>query len=139
MSMNSGRHRFFVLLFAASGDFACGRASRMARVPNMKRIVTSLSQLGLVGATGAAFFALTPWLGCRPLAELPIDHSAAVPPSAMCFTDNHGQIAFHAHGLIAQEPLRFSVHVLAIVVPFALLVWSIWRTRTLGPLSRRVE
>jgi hypothetical protein len=98
----------------------------------MKRILISITQLALVLAMFAAFFSLTPWLGCRPLDELPSEQRAAksISPEVVCFTDNHGQIAFHNHGLISQEPERFAFHVVGVIVPFGLLLLSLWYFRS---------
>jgi hypothetical protein len=104
----------------------------------MKRVLVSILQLILVGGLFASFFALTPWLGCKPLAELPSASAASstVPADAQCFTDNHGQIAFHAHGLISEEPVRFAIHVAALLALFGLLLLSFWKVGALGSRSR---
>jgi hypothetical protein len=104
----------------------------------MRRLLFSLMQLALVGGIFLAFFSLTPWLGCRPISELPSGEQllTPMPPNAVCFTNNHGHIAFHTHGLISQEPLRFAVHVAILIILFGALLWSIWPIRGLGSLSR---
>lgn len=62
------------------------------------------------------------------------------PPDAACFTNNHGRIAFHTHGLISREPLRFAVHAWAIfIILFDALLWSIWPIKGLGSLVTGVE
>ena len=95
----------------------------------MRRVALSVIQLLLIGLAFAAFISLTPWLGCRPLSELPSTGSgtSVVPSDAQCFTDNHGQIAFHTHGLIALEPGRFTLHVATLVLVLALLAVSVWK------------
>jgi hypothetical protein len=94
----------------------------------MKRVVVSAIQLLLVALGFAAFTSLTPWLGCRPLTELPLREASAlvVPRNAQCFTNNHGRIAFHTHGLISREPGRFALHVAALVIVLGFLTVSVW-------------
>jgi hypothetical protein len=107
----------------------------------MRRLLISLMQLALVVGIFLAFFSLTPWLGCRPISELPSGQQlpTPTPPDAVCFTNNHGHIAFHTHGLISQEPLRFAAHVAILIILFGALLWSIWPIRGLGWLSRHVQ
>lgn len=92
----------------------------------MRRMSIAAAQLVLLGAGFASFVALTPWLACKPLSELPPERSArlVVPPSARCFTYEHGEVDFHDHGLIAEEPVRFGLHVLGVAGPVLLLLFS---------------
>jgi hypothetical protein len=84
-----------------------------------KKIVVSVIQLVLVVLSYLAFFSLTPWLGCQPIAELNSTGYFGVQPpqSTVCFTSNHGQIAFYQHGLISLEPGRFILHLIAFCFP----------------------
>jgi len=101
----------------------------------MKRIWISVAQLALVVAIVASFFSLTVWVGCRPLAELNPGQrgSMPIPQDAACFTDNHGQIAFHAHGLISQEPVRFAISVAGVLIPWFLLLSTFLLVKNKGP------
>jgi len=101
----------------------------------MKRIWISIAQLTLLVAIFASFFSLTVWLDCRPLAELTPEQrgSMPIPQGAACFTDNHGQIAFHAHGLVSQEPVRFAISVAGVLIPWILLLSTFLFVKSKGP------
>lgn len=102
----------------------------------MKRAVLSAIQLVLLLSAFAAFFALTPWLGCEPIDEMSSEQqaNAPVPPAdAVCFTINHGEIAFHRHGLISEEPGRFALHLAAFVLPLSFVIASVLKRRRSSP------
>jgi hypothetical protein len=100
----------------------------------MKRVSLAVLQLALLSAGMAGFFALTPWLGCRPLDRLPREGLVPPPPSdARCFTYSHGEVRFHSHGLIAEEPVLFALHVLAFAIPVLALIWLVlWKPSDAG-------
>ena len=81
----------------------------------------SIIQLVLLFVMALGFFSITPWLGCRSLSEI---SDINIPKDAVCFTDNHGVIAFHKHGLISKEPIRFVFHLLIMAIPFYFLIRS---------------
>jgi hypothetical protein len=99
----------------------------------MKGIWLSVGQLALLAAMYASFFALTVWLGCRPLAELTPEQRMAkpVPQDAVCYTDNHGRLAFYPYGLISRDPVRFALNVAGVLVPFGILLLITPRKRKL--------
>jgi hypothetical protein len=104
----------------------------------MKRSLLSLIQVALVGCAFVVFLSLTPWLGCESLTTLPEEYRAqgSVPEWAVCYTNNRGQIAFHEHGLISREPLRFGLHVGVFIALVIGLIFSVWKSRSIGKFSR---
>lgn len=107
----------------------------------MRFLLRSMFQLLLVATLFLSFFALTPWLGCQPLDNLPSGERErlTIPANAVCFTNNHNHIAFHEHGLIAAEPYRFAAHMLGFLVSGGLLVWSVRKTKSGGASWKRNE
>lgn len=97
----------------------------------MKGVLLLIARVVLLATMLLAFFSLTPWLGCRPLNELPStqQQKVEVPADAVCFTDNHGRVAFHQHGLISQEPYRFVGHLIAFLLPAVLMILLDRRSR----------
>src|SRR5262249_34763709 len=100
------------------------------------QILGTAAALLLIAASFAGFFTLTPWLACRPLSELAqtmrdpviqqenpgLREGMPLPSGMRCFTVEHNRVYFFVHGLIAEEPGRFALHVAAMIVPCVLLL-----------------
>jgi hypothetical protein len=86
-----------------------------------------------------AFVRIAPWLGCKPLSDLPREHIAVaqIPADARCYTVDHGQIDFSSHGTIAEDTRSFALTVAVFVVATGIAVWPrLWnglRTWARGP------
>jgi hypothetical protein len=78
----------------------------------------------IVIAAALAFmcFATIPWLGQRPLTELPTDYQGEVPAWAKSFSNDHGRVLFQNHGTIHDEPIAFALRVAACAGLMALLL-----------------
>jgi hypothetical protein len=72
------------------------------------------------------FFQWAPWIACKPLSRLGSEHVplTPAPPWAACYTVEHGQIVFFDHRSIGEAPMPFVLMTVALVVMFALSVWS---------------
>jgi hypothetical protein len=67
-------------------------------------------------------FGTVPWLGHRPLAELPTGYQGEVPGWAKSFPNDHGRVLFQKHGTIHDEPIAFALRVAACAGLMALLL-----------------
>lgn len=75
------------------------------------------------------FFLTAPWLNAQPLSNLSPAYHAQVPPWAKSFTTDHGNLVFHDHGTISQEPAQFALRVGLTFLLLGLLVASIYLPR----------
>jgi hypothetical protein len=94
--------------------------SRKTLVAWVARIAAAIGSLVL-------FFVTIPWLGNNPLSELPDEYRAQVPAWAKSFSNDHGQVVFHDHGTVADEPFQFGLRVVLLLLLFGVLVFSVLR------------
>ena len=74
-------------------------------------ILISLGQVVVVVVMFLIFFYLAPWLSVKPISELEEKYrnNLEIPIEAKSFSINHGEVVFHSHGTIQQEPVYFGV------------------------------
>jgi hypothetical protein len=63
---------------------------------------------GAVGGLGL-FFAWIPWMASEPIAQVPPDVAAMMPPGCPAVFTNHGQHTCFWPGLIRDHPLKFAL------------------------------
>ncbi len=68
-----------------------------------------------------AFYNFAIRLGSNPIENLPADIS--VPSGTKSFSNDHGQLSFHEHGTISDEPLVFGMYLIAMLISIALMVY----------------
>jgi len=90
----------------------------------MSRFKRSCMQTILALAAFATFAQWAPWLGAKPLFELAymeLQHRA-IPNDAHSFSISHGDVVFHHHGTIADQPIEFMLYTLLLAF-VGLMVW----------------
>jgi hypothetical protein len=103
----------------------CGMIATTAWMHSMTRFQRSCLQLVLALAAFATFAGWAPWLGTKPLSELAEirPQHTEVPAAARGFSINHGEITFHRHGQIKDQPALFALHTFGLVVLIGAMLW----------------
>ena len=101
-----------------------------------RKSLLMVCQVLMAAALLLLFFTTVPWLGTQDLSALPSSYHGAVPDWARSFTNDHGNVVFHRHGTVKDEPVEFAFRAGGMVVLFALLGLSIWLPRRSSASAR---
>jgi len=100
----------------------------------MTRLQRSCLQIALAFAALVTFVQWAPWLGAKQLSELAgtgLRHGE-VPDDARSFSINHGEIVFHRHGTISDQPILFIVYTSILIISIGSMVLLSVRSKSKG-------